>query len=256
MVDAVRSDQPTAVVQVDGPGETLRLVITNVTPSTGRPAVITNYIYRRVSGSSDVWTLAGQTGNNGTVTDLFPRSGASYDYFVRTDTGADSVTYTGTVPTVTGMWAYSTVDYSTITHFPYTDGHSESLDELEQALQFVGRQYPVIEAGIQETQTIAVNVTIPFSDASWATEVEWWRARKRDKQTILYRDGRRRVFAARIVGPVTLGVARQGTVVTCTLQRVDYVANTVTVDPAYYSGGTYNDGGNGIYGNGSQGNGY
>jgi hypothetical protein len=255
MVDYIRSDQPTLTITPDTATESLNIQVVNPTPTGGRPTVIFNQVYRRPTGSTGNWVLAGGGGPNFSFLDTFQRSGAQFDYFVRTDTFSESVTYTVTTPVVSGLWAYSAADPTTLAHYPYTDGGTESLDEQEAVLQFVGRTYPIVEAGIQETQTVGVNITIPFSDASWRAQVEWWRARKREKQTLLYRDGRGRVFAARIIGPVSFPPSRAGTGVTCTLQRIDYTASTTEIDPTYYNAGTFNAGGNGAYGNGAQGNG-
>jgi hypothetical protein len=255
MVDYVRSDQPTAALSTDAATEALKITVTNPTPTSGRPTVVSNGIWRRATGSTGNWTLAGTVGNNGVLTDTFQRSATSFDYFILTDTYSESVTYTAVTPTVTGLWMYAAADSATTLHFPYTDGGSESLDEAEALLQLVGRTYPIVEAGIQETQTVGVSVTVPFSDSSWSTQLEWWRARKRERRTILYRDGRKRVFAGRIIGPLTMVPSRAGTTVTCTFQRIDYTASTTEIGPEYYNSGTYNAGGNGAYGNGAAGNG-
>lgn len=256
MVDYIRSDQPTMVVTSNATYEAVNLQVVNPTPTGGRPTVITNYIYRRLTGSTGVWTLVGSVGVNGLWIDLFQRSATSIDYFVVTDTLSESPTYTITTPTVTGMWAYAAVDTNTLAHYRYTDGSSESLDEQETLLQLVGRTYPIVEAGVQETQTIGLNVTIPFSETDWTAQVEWWRARKREKRTILYRDGRGRVLPVRILGPLSIAPGRAGSTITCSLQRIDYTASTTTIDSTYYTAGVTNAGGNGVYNNGTAGNGY
>lgn len=255
MVDYVRSDQPTLTITQNTALECLRITVVNPGPSAGKPTVVSNQIYRRATSSTGVWTLAGTVGVNGVLDDTFQRAATSFDYFVVTDTFAESITYTVTTPYVTGFWAYAPADINTLAHYFFTDGTSETLDEQESVLALVGRTYPIVEAGIQETQVLTLSATVPFSDPAWMTSVEWWRLRKREKRTILYRDGRGRMMPCRIIGPVTITPTRYGSTVTASLYRVDYSSSTTTLDPSYYNAGAYNAGGNGAYGNGAQGNG-
>jgi hypothetical protein len=236
--------------------EALQIYVANPVDGSARPTVTSNDVYRRVTGSTGAWVYVGTAGNNGQLTDRFLRPSSSYDYFARTDSGADSVTYTAITPFTTGLWIWDPAQLNaTIRHFPYGAASTETLEEEEAALQFVGRRYPVIESGLFEQQSLAFAVTIPFSE-DWAAQVEWWRARKRDRVTLLIRDSSGHVFACRILGAITVAPTAGGRTVAGTLQRVDYAASTIELNASAYNQGANNDGGNGVYGNGSQGNGY
>lgn len=257
MADYIRSDTPTIVVAQTSLYETLQITVTNPTPTGGRPAVATNTIWRKVHGSSAGWTLVGTVGNNGSIFDFFLRANTQYDYFARTDTQADSVAALGTTPPITGLWLCDAADqFNTLRHFPYGAAGAEGVGIEEQALQFVGREYPVMEVGVGRNQTVAIQCVIPFSDLDWMTQVEWWRTRKRAGATLLLRDGRNHAHAGYLAGDLTITPTTQGATIGGSFQRVDYVAATTTISEAYYTNGTTNDGGNGVYGNGLQGNGY
>jgi hypothetical protein len=257
MADFIRSDQPTITASVDTAYETILLAVSNPTPTGGRPSVAFNQVWRKIHGSASGWTLVGNCAPNGTLRDLFLRADTQYDYFARTDTYADSYPITATTPSITGLWLHDPADMNgTLRHFPYGDAGPEGIGTEEQLLQFVGRQYPVVEAGVSESQSLAIQAVLPFSDADQRAQVEWWRARKRARATLLLRDGRGHAHAGYLAGDVTITPTRQGSTIGASFQRVDYVSATTTIGESYYTNGTTNDGGNGVYGNGSQGNGY
>lgn len=242
---------------VDPTTEALILNVSNPTDSSSRPTVTTNTIYYRSTTTGGDWTLAGTTGNNGQYVFLQGRASTAYDFFVRTDSGADSTTYTTYTPAVTGVWLYDPVDlYGTLRHFPYGEAFAEALGVEETSLQFVGRQYPVFETGVGQTQDLTLSVTIPLSDIDWREQVEWWRTRKRSRRVLQLRDGRLHMHAGYLNGTLSVAPSRSGAVVSCAFSRVDYTQQTTVLPAASYTQGSNNDGGNGVYGNGSNGNGY
>lgn len=242
-----------------GPDDTESLVIyiTNPVDGSGRPAATSNLLYRKILGSSNGWTYAATVAANGYYVDRFLRPDTQYLYFARTDSGADCAAYTVTTPSTTGVWFYDPNNVSsTLRHFPYGDAGVEVIDEEEAFLQLVGRTYPVVEVGVEETQTVAITSVIPFSDADWRDQIEWWRSRKRAKATLLIRDGRGHTFAGYIAGQLTITPTRSGATIGASFQRVDYVSYTTGIPESAFNQGANNDGGNGVYGNGSNGNGY
>jgi hypothetical protein len=94
---------------------------------------------------------------------------------------------------------------------------------------------------------------IPFYDLDWRDQIEWWRARKRGRTTLLYRDGRGRAHAGRLYGDVAIAPSRLGATVTCSFVRVDYTQQTTTIPASQYNQGSANDGGFGVGGFGLNG---
>lgn len=243
---------------VFGADSTESITVQCLSPSSSgsRPTVISNAVYYRLTGSTGAWTYAGTTGLNGTLAIFGLRPMTSYDFFCRTDTGADSITYTATTPFTSGLWMYDPLDLTTRKHFPWGAAGAETLGYDETPLTLIGRTYPLVEAGIQETQTVQLAAVIPFSESDWQAQVEWWRTRKRARTTLIIRDGRGHAYAGRLTGDLTVTPNTSGATVSSSFLRIDYTQSTVTIAANAYSQGSTNDGGNGVYGNGVQGNGY
>lgn len=216
-----------------------------------RPDVVSNTVYRRDTGSTGDWTVIGSSGNSGPVFDYTTAAGITYDYFARGDGAIDSATASGTARPMLGAWVHDLADWSTIANFPFADAATEALAIDEQVLAFVGRTAPVVESGEAETSTLAVSIRLP-PEVRFDGE-GWWRNRKRARTTLMYRDGRARTMACAIIGPVTINPDRSGSVLTCTLQAVDYPVATFPASAYNYTSNV--DGGNGVGGNGSFGKG-
>jgi hypothetical protein len=225
--------------------------ITNPVDGT-RPAVTRNDVYRRLAGSASDWTFLGSTGPDTTFTDVTAAAMTAYEYFVRANGQIDSDVSSISGAPIMGAWVADIANpFTTGAHFVYAQAATESVD-LESALHsFVGRTYPVPEVGVARNDTLAVSVRLP-PDARLGGE-ETWRDWKRRAVTLFYRDGRGRAWPAVIASPVGIAPDGHGSIVTATLQRVDY--NPVTLPAGAYGYIANVDGGKGVYGNGLQGNG-
>lgn len=227
-------------------GYALAIQVTN-THDGARPDATTNAVYRRLTGTTDDWTLVSTTGNSGTVLDYRARAVTSYDYFARTNGGIDSTVYTVTTGPILGVWAYVPFNLSTLANFPHAVAATESNDVESSIIQFVGRTYPVQEQGVARTDTLAVSVRLP-PDVRQAGE-KWWRDRKRNGDVFFYRDGRSRSWPVVIDGPVTAAPDGPGAVVTASIRRVDY--QETMLPAASYGVVASSDGGYGTGGYGT-----
>lgn len=201
--------------------------ITNPTPDGSRPEVATNAIYSRVSGggSSD-YTLLTTVSNSAIYRDYAVVSGVSYDYYI-TGTTSDgsaqnsSLTYSMTAPSLVGVWMHSPSDAgNTISNYPYGIGRTESIGVQNNALQYIGRTYPVYDLGVFEDQSVSATVTVPYSP-DYASQVDWFRSMVRNRKTICYRDSRGRKYYVIIVS-VAFADTEIGTDVSFTATTIDY----------------------------------
>lgn len=136
------------------------------------------------------------------------------------ETDSNIVTILG--PNLQGVYVHDPNDpVDTLHNFPYNGSLTvENIAVASNQLVFAGRTYPVAEFSENGTQSVDLSLTIPWSDA-WQAECDTARAYATFRGTLTFRDGRGRLIYG-IVQSVRLADRREGTVVTFSVQRVDY----------------------------------
>lgn len=133
-----------------------------------------------------------------------------------------SAVTTVTASGISGIYLHGVASPSTtIYNFVYGNvGRTETVEVQGTALKFIGRTYPVYDAGGFESQSLKLEVLVPIGPDE-QTQVQWFRDTVRNRQTICYRDSRGRKHYG-IIASVEFADQRVGTVVSCNLDTVDY----------------------------------
>lgn len=159
------------------------------------PAVSSNDLYRRVSGTASWIRIKVGMAEDGTYDDYNVASGTTYEYKVRAngdnDTYADSATGTESVILI-GIWLHDVTDPAgTIEHF-VDDGRGRSAEwQADVALmQFAGRAKPVAEFGESDQHRVTAILMCRRTGTDYAD----LRALVRTKATVCYRDRSRLVL--------------------------------------------------------------
>jgi hypothetical protein len=136
------------------------------------------------------------------------------------ETDSDIVTMLG--PALQGVYIHDPNDpVDTLHNFLYNSSLTvENIAVATNQLVFAGRAYPVAEFSENNTQTVDLSLTIPWSD-TWQEECDIVRAYATFRGTLTFRDGRGRLLYG-IVQSVRLTDRKEGTIVTFNVQRVDY----------------------------------
>ncbi len=201
----------------------IAIAITNPEPTGSEPTVVTNDLYRRISGATAWERIKTGIANNGSYSDYAVASAVTYEYKVRAngdnDTTADSATASTSI-SLSGVWLHDVASPAATVKQLRADGGGRQIDWQSTAalLQFDGRTFPVAEFG--DTETGSVSTTIQLTRASGDLAV--LEALVQRKATLCYRDGRGR----KVFGVITsLPVAEErswGYTVTVRVDRVDY----------------------------------
>lgn len=137
-------------------------------------------------------------------------------------TTTDSDPITVVAPTFLGVYVHDPVDPAgTLTSFLYSASLSvDNVASNANLLVFAGREFPVAEFGENATQSVDLSITIPFDD-SWRSLVDSAQGYALFRGTLTFRDGRGRIIYG-VIQAVRVTDRAEGSVVTFTIQRVDY----------------------------------
>jgi len=221
-------DQPTILAQpneTETEGSGILVTVVNPSPTGSLPPAGRNDVYRALTGTGD-FVKIGEAPVNGSFVDYTAAANVLYDYQVlAVADGSTTSDIVGPVSTTFfGVYIHKASEPdSTIMHYLYgSTGNSDTVEAAGTELRFVGRAYPVYEFGDQLSESVNVDITIPF-DEDHTEQVDYLREVVRSKETHCYRDSRgRKVFGVvRQVSPKNAG--NLGTTVSLTVERVDYV---------------------------------
>jgi hypothetical protein len=210
-------------------GSKIIVTVTNPTPTGSRPAVLSNGVYRRASGTTDAFVRVAVIVANGTYNDHAVASGKSYDYQIVASANATPVTTAssdiavGIAPLLMGVWIYDplTPDASEVNYL-YTKTRTEQTAIASAKTQLQGRTNPLIEFGTPAERSVSVAIRIPI-DASHDAAVEYLRNLYLNRRAFVYRDNRSRiVFGALADAPGITDAADGGSEVTLKVTRIDY----------------------------------
>jgi hypothetical protein len=201
----------------------IAIAVTNPAPTGSEPTVVTNDLYRRISGATAWERIKTGIANNGTYSDYAVASGVTYEYKVRAngnnETTADSATASTSI-SLSGVWLHDVASPAATVKQLRADGGGRQIDWQATAalLQFDGRTFPVAEFG--DTETGSVSATIQMTRASGDLAVLETLVQR--KATLCYRDGRGRKVFGVITGLPVAEERSWGYTVTVRVDQVDY----------------------------------
>lgn len=169
-----------------------------------RPRIVANEIWKRQYLSGDPFIRIATIDPDSTYKDYAVAGDTAYEYFVRglgTETLADSeIKFMVALP-IEGAWIHDTASPNdTIRQFLYgTHNRSESYAVQGVPVVLLGREYPVVEFGMNESLELKLNVVIPSEEDS-SEIVEAYRSMLNRRSTLLYRDSRGRFNFGTISG--------------------------------------------------------
>lgn len=136
---------------------------------------------------------------------------------------ADSGILSTTSYPLNGSWIHDVYNpENTARQFLFGSGErTKAVDTMGAQLMLVGRQFPMIEFGKQETASLSITVVIP-SDEDHDDQVRTIREFIRLRSTYCYRDGRGELMFGTITGG-TISDDPIGTTVSMTLEANNYV---------------------------------
>lgn len=192
---------PTLVV-TNQPSDGRNLItVTNPAPGGGEPAVIENYLWRRLVGGT--WQrIEDGILPNGSYHDYTAAAKTVYEYKVTAvgdnGTSADSVAVQSTELALVGSWIHDPSDApGTLDQFIYNDNGGDESWEVESAeTYYAGRTHPVAEYGETEAFSVSVELAVEEDTGKMDALTELLQL----KRVLCYRDsyGRKVFFAPSI----------------------------------------------------------
>lgn len=135
---------------------------------------------------------------------------------------ATSIPMVINAPNLQGIWLHSTENPET-TSSNYLFGNtarSETIEIQGISQRYIGRTHPVYDTGGFESQSLKLDIVIPYSETE-QSEVEWFRTALRRRGSLCYRDNRGRKHFI-MLAAMDIQDSPIGTVVSFTAQTVDY----------------------------------
>ena len=132
----------------------IAITVANPTPTGSRPTVLSNDLYRRVTGTL-AWVRIAKLATNGSYSDHAVASSVSYDYYVNAIANALPVTTTTSTvaaaagPALIGTWLYDPKS-GTESSFLYVSARTEKLAIVTAKTALHGRVNPLVDFGAQE----------------------------------------------------------------------------------------------------------
>lgn len=158
-----------------------------------------NWLYRRNAGTNDPWDKIAILGVNGMHHDYSVASKINYEYRVA---GLAETGFTWSDPVersvnFKGLWLQDPDDIeATIRQWPY--GRARSANTLSVASgthHYAGREFPVVDYGLQRDDILTVDVEIPRGENwEWRTEVDALAEFALLRRAVTLRDNRGRVL--------------------------------------------------------------
>lgn len=175
----------------------IELTIDN--PSGGsNPEVVINEIWKRsIADSTSQFVHIGHAPTDGVYRDYAVASNTSYEYYIRALSGdayADSIVIQVTALDFTGNWLHDVTDpIGTVRQYTYgSNSRSEAISVQAMPIPTVGREYPIVDFGINEMFSISLNIVLP-SDDSLQGAIQSLRDLINARSTLCFRDGRGRL---------------------------------------------------------------
>jgi hypothetical protein len=205
-------------------GEVLHIDELEFLETTDQPEVSTNQIQRRKLGEND-WVTIAEVPLDGTYQDFHTGSGSTYEYRVVGVASGIGQSISETVEAVLdllGVWMHDpSLPADTIRNFVYGSNQRGALRAARSQLTyFAGRRDPIADFAEHTDQVFSVTVDVAFGD-DWQTKLDELYALEDSRQTLVYRDNRRRM-AFGILGGITETDMPWGTQVSFEFTKVHY----------------------------------
>lgn len=198
--------------------------VTNPTPTGDRPEATSNNILRRRLGDSN-WVTVASVAYNGDYQDWHTGSGITYEYKVQAVASigvSESAVLTATLALM-GVWLHLPQDPAgTAINLLYgANQRGDTITSYAELTHYAGREDPVADFAHYQDRVFNAVVDIPYGN-DYHTQLDALDAMITSKQTMVYRDNRRRNAFGTVLGGLTKTDTATGTQASFDFTKVSY----------------------------------